>query len=230
MNQSSYQEIIVSCKNLTKYYGHSQTNVHAVKQLNLEIKAGEMLAIYGPSGSGKSTLLNLIGQLDIQSSGEIVLFGKCSSTLSVKEKTMLRREKLGFIFQNFNLMPVLTAVENVELALTTHSFSKQQRNERAMEMLSLVGLAQRAHHFPHELSGGQQQRVGVARALVHQPSLVMADEPTANLDSKSSEDIVNLMKDLCRQQQVSFVFSTHDPRILAAVDRSIKLDDGEVVS
>jgi len=221
-------EVIVACKQLSKTYTRGKEEVSAIKALDLTLNKGEMLAIYGPSGSGKSTLLNIVGQLDQQSSGELTLFGKDVQTLTAKQKAQLRRERLGFIFQNFNLMPVLSAVENVELALASHPLSKQERRERSLKMLEKVGLADRVDHYPHELSGGQQQRVGIARALVHQPDLVMADEPTANLDSHSAEEIIKTMQDIAKEQNVSFLFSTHDSRILAAVDRNLSLQDGRV--
>jgi len=230
MNDTDNNKVIVLCKKLSKTYSHGKVKVDAIQSVDLAVKQGEMIAIYGPSGSGKSTLLNIIGQLDQQSTGDIELFGQSVASLNAKEKTLLRREKLGFIFQNFNLLPVLSAVENVELALASHPFTKKERREKALNMLKKVGLQDRSNHYPHELSGGQQQRVGIARALVHEPQLVMADEPTANLDSQSAEDIINTMHLLAKEQQVSFIFSTHDNRILAAVDRNLQLSDGRAIA
>jgi putative ABC transport system ATP-binding protein len=219
---------IVRCQQLGKRYG--KVEVQALRDINLSVCSGEMLAIFGPSGSGKSTLLNIIGLLDSQWQGELLLFGQPCHGLNATSAAQLRRERMGFIFQSFNLLPELTAVENVEMALITKPLPKMQRRQQALAMLERVGMAHRAHHFPRQLSGGQQQRVGIARALVHQPALVLADEPTANLDSASAQEVIALMAQLAKHEQISFVFSTHDPRILQAVDRSIKLEDGVLQS
>lgn len=228
MSCTSENKSIVWCQDLSKFYNKGKLHVAALENVNLNVNQGEMMAIYGPSGSGKSTLLNIIGQLDQASSGQLYLFGQCSQSLTPNERTLLRRNKLGFIFQNFNLLPVLSAVENVELALASHHMSTKNRRKKALYMLEKLGLLPRANHYPHELSGGQQQRVGIARALVHNPKLVLADEPTANLDSQSANDIIQTMHSLAKEHQVSFIFSTHDQRILNSVDTSLQLTDGVV--
>ena len=228
MSNRRTEEIIIRCRNLCKEYSKGKHKIPALKNITLDIAQGEMVAAFGPSGSGKTTLLNIIGQLDRPCSGELHIFGKDSQAMCIREQARLRRKKLGFIFQNFNLLPVLSAVENVEMALVTQSLGKRKLRDRALEMLSRVGLESRADHLPAELSGGQQQRVGIARALVHKPRLVMADEPTANLDSASAREIIGMMQKLSREDRVSFLFSTHDSRILSAVDRNIHLTDGEI--
>jgi putative ABC transport system ATP-binding protein len=221
-------EEIVRCRQIQKRY--SKVQVQALQDINLSVRRGEMLAIFGPSGSGKSTLLNIIGLLDKEWQGELELFQQACFGLSAKAAAAIRRQKMGFIFQSFNLLPELTAVENVEMSLITLPLSRQQRRKQALAMLEQVGMANRAEHFPRQLSGGQQQRVGIARALVHHPELVLADEPTANLDSASALDVIQLMANLAKSSQISFVFSTHDPRILQTVDRSIRLQDGVIQS
>ena len=222
------EETIIRCRNLGKDYRKGKHKISALKNITLDIAQGEMVAAFGPSGSGKTTLLNIIGQLDRPCSGELQIFGRDSQAMCAREQARMRRKRLGFIFQNFNLLPVLSAVENVEMALATQPLGKRQLRDRALEMLNRVGLVSRADHLPAELSGGQQQRVGIARALVHKPSLVMADEPTANLDSASAQDIIGMMQKLAREDHISFLFSTHDSRILSVLDRNIHLIDGEM--
>jgi len=198
-----------------------------LKGVSFELRGGEVVALLGPSGSGKTTLLNLIGCLDTPSAGEIAIDGEPVTRLSPGRRADLRARKLGFVFQTFNLIPVLTAWENVEYPLLIHRRGGDvaARVKRALEQ---VGLAERARHRPAELSGGQQQRVAIARALVGEPALVLADEPTANLDSRTGHEIVELMRSLNRERGTTFVFSTHDPRIMKAADRVLAMSDGRL--
>ena len=218
---------LVAVKDLTKTYRLGTQTVTALAEVSLTVHAGEFMAVAGPSGSGKTTLLNLIGCLDTPTSGEIAIDGEPVARLSSTRRADLRARKLGFIFQTFNLIPVLTAWENVEYPLLIHRRGGEigPRVRRALEQ---VGLAERARHRPPELSGGQQQRVAIARALVTEPALVLADEPTANLDSATGREIVDLMRRLNRERGTTFVFSTHDPRIMAAADRVVQISDGRV--
>ncbi len=212
---------------VTKTYRLGKTTVTALAGVSLAVAAGEFLAVAGPSGSGKTTLLNLIGCLDTPTTGDVVVDGEPVGALSPGRRADLRARKLGRVFQTFNLNPVLTAWENVEYPLLL-----QRRHDdvamRVRAALDAVGLADRARHRPPELSGGQQQRVAIARALVTEPALVLADEPTANLDSRTGGDIVALMRRLNRDHGTTFVFSTHDPRIVAAADRAIEIADGRL--
>jgi putative ABC transport system ATP-binding protein len=218
---------LVTVENVTKIYRLGAVAVTALDGVSLSVAPGEVVAIAGPSGSGKSTLLNLMGGLDTPTAGEVVIDGVPISRLSPNERADLRAAKLGFIFQSFNLIPVLTAYENVEYALLLRRGVRDVR-ARVEALLREVGLAERARHRPRELSGGEQQRVAVARALVGEPALVLADEPTANLDSRTAGEIVELMQRLNRTRGTAFVFSTHDPRIMTAADRSIEITDGRV--
>lgn len=204
--------------------------VSALSNVSLHVAAGEFLAIAGPSGSGKSTLLNLIGCIDKPTSGRILVDGVDTSKLSPGRMTTLRREKIGFVFQTFNLIPVFTASENVEFPLLVQGVSAGERRERVAAALESVGLADRAHHRPDLLSGGERQRVAVARAIVHRPALVLADEPTANLDTHNATLLIDLMHDLNRSLGLTFIFSTHDARLLEHTDRIVRLTDGQVVS
>ena len=218
---------VVAVKDLTKTYRLGTQTVTALAEVSLTVHGGEFMAVAGPSGSGKTTLLNLIGCLDTPTSGEIAIDGEPVARLSATRRADLRARKLGFIFQTFNLIPVLTAWENVEYPLLIHRRGGEigPRVRRALEQ---VGLGERARHRPPELSGGQQQRVAIARALVTEPALVLADEPTANLDSATGREIVDLMRRLNRERGTTFVFSTHDPRIMAAADRVVQISDGRV--
>jgi putative ABC transport system ATP-binding protein len=214
---------LVAVKDVTKTYRLGTQDVTALGGVSMVVDAGEFLAIAGPSGSGKTTLLNLIGCLDTPTSGAIELDGELVSALTEGRRADLRARKLGFVFQTFNLIPVLTAWENVEYPLLLTRRGDAARVRTALEQ---VGLGDRAKHRPPELSGGQQQRVAIARALVTEPALVLADEPTANLDSKTGGDIVALMRRLNRERHTTFVFSTHDPRIMKAADRVLEISDG----
>lgn len=204
--------------------------VSALTHASLRVKAGEFLAIAGPSGSGKTTLLNLIGCVDQPTTGRILVDGVDTSQLKPDGMSKLRREKIGFVFQTFNLIPVFTAAENVEFPLLVQRVSAGERRTRVAEALESVGLAARAHHRPDLLSGGERQRVAVARAIVGRPALVLADEPTANLDTRNATQLIDLMRDLNRTLGLTFIFSTHDLRLLEHTPRIVRLTDGQVVS
>jgi len=218
---------VVSVKDVSKTYRLGSQTVTALADVCLTIHAGEFMAVAGPSGSGKTTLLNLIGCLDVPTSGEISIDGQPITRLTAGRRADLRARKLGFIFQTFNLIPVLTAWENVQYPLLIHRRGGDVA-ERVRRALEQVGLGERARHRPSELSGGQQQRVAIARALVAEPALVLADEPTANLDSATGREIVDLMRRLNRERGTTFVFSTHDPRIMSAADRVVEISDGRL--
>jgi putative ABC transport system ATP-binding protein len=219
----------VAVKDVSKTYRLGKVDVTALAGVSLVVKAGEFLAVAGPSGSGKTTLLNLIGCLDTPTSGEVAIDGEAISGLSSGRRADLRARKLGFVFQTFNLIPVLTAWENVEYPLLLQR-GRRDASARVRAALAHVGLADRARHRPPELSGGQQQRVAIARALVTEPALVLADEPTANLDSRTGHEIVELMRRLNRERGTTFVFSTHDPRIVNVADRVLEISDGRLQS
>ena len=221
---------MVTLVDLVKTYAEGETAVHALRGVSLEIGKGEFTAIAGPSGSGKTTLLNIIGLLDDADSGDLVIEGKDVRKFSASERSAFRREKLGFVFQTFNLIPVLTAFENVALALSLLRLPEKEIEERTMGMLGDVGLAGMENRRPAKLSGGQQQRVAIARALVKKPLLVLADEPTANLDSATGEDIMRLMRSLNEKLGITFLFSTHDPMVMQYAKRLVKLHDGVIVS
>jgi putative ABC transport system ATP-binding protein len=217
----------VVVKDVTKTYRLGATTVTALAGVSIRVEAGEFLAVAGPSGSGKTTLLNLIGCLDRPTSGEVVIDGEPVGGLSPGQQARFRARRLGFVFQTFSLIPVLTAWENVEYPLLL-----QRRRDgvaaRVRAALEQVGLGDRARHRPAELSGGQQQRVAIARAQVTEPALVLADEPTANLDSRTGHEVVELMRRLNREHGTTFVFSTHDPRVITAADRVLELCDGRL--
>jgi putative ABC transport system ATP-binding protein len=219
---------IIETEDLYKIYKDRAQEVHAVDGITLSIGAGEFTAIVGPSGSGKTTLLNLIGGLDTPTSGSLRVDGKEISTLPEKEMTAFRLHHIGFVFQAYNLIPVLTAKENVSFVMELQGRKKSEINRRAEELLEAVGLGDRMDSRPAKLSGGQQQRVAVARALASTPKFVLADEPTANLDSKSAENLLEIMEQLNEQEGVTFIFSTHDPRIMAKAKRIITLEDGKI--
>ena len=220
---------VVATHDLHKQYRLGKTTVEAIRGITLAVSRGEFFAIAGPSGSGKTTLLNLIGCLDSPSSGEIEIEGEAVGKLKPSAHADLRARKIGFIFQTFNLIPVLTAYENVEYPLLLGQRTADRRS-RVETVLTQVGLADRARHRPTELSGGQQQRVAVARALVTDPAIVLADEPTANLDSKTGQEIIELMHRLNRERGTTFIFSTHDPRIMKAADRVVEISDGRLLT
>src|SRR6266508_2980866 len=213
---------------LTKVYGEGETALHALDGVSLEIERGEMAAIMGPSGSGKSTLLHLLGALDTPSSGEILLAGQRYDGLGDDELTRLRREKIGFVFQFFNLLPSLTAEENVLLPALIAGRRDEEIRRRTKELLGRVGLAERAGHLPAELSGGEQQRVSIARALLTEPEIVLADEPTGNLDTRSSTGVLDLLRELNEAEGQTLVIVTHDPAAASTARRVVFLRDGKV--
>jgi len=221
---------VLELKNVNKIYNGSEVHVHAVNSVSLGFKEAEFAAIVGPSGSGKTTLLNLIGGLDMPTSGEIIIDGTDLSQLKSSQLIDFRMRNIGFVFQAYNLIPVLTARENVEFIMSLQKWSKKDRDERTFELLKAVGLADRANSRPSKLSGGQQQRVAVARALASRPKFVLADEPTANLDSKSAATLLEIMEKLNHEEKITFIFSTHDPRVVKMAHRVITLEDGSVVS
>ncbi len=222
---------IVSVRNVTKDYLLGKTVVPALRGVSLEVGAGEFLSIAGPSGSGKTTLLNLVGCVDTPTSGAVLLDGKDTSRLSERALTDLRLRNIGFIFQSFNLVSVLTVAQNVEFPLLLQGgLGGRERAARVAALLEAVGIAEYAKHRPSELSGGQRQRVAIARALVTRPALVLADEPTANLDSRTGETIIDLMKDMNRRDGTTFVFSTHDPKVRAHASAVVRIADGQIVA
>ena len=210
---------VITLKNVTKVYNPQGIAVRAVNEVSLTFDAGEFTAIVGASGSGKTTLLNIMGGIDTPTSGEVVVQGERIYTLSERKLTTFRRNHIGFIFQQYNLLPVLTAQENVAFILEMQGRPKAEREQRVQELLTAVGLCDKLHHRPAQLSGGQQQRVAVARALAHRPAFVIADEPTANLDSKSTADLLEMMQQLNRQEGITFIFSTHDQRVVERASR-----------
>ena len=219
---------MIKVRGVTKVYRIGPTEIRAVDGLDLDIEAGEFLSIVGPSGSGKTTLLHLLGLLDAPTSGSISLDGREATGLPPRELTRLRREKIGFVFQEFNLLPVLNARENVELPLRYLKVPGPERHRRAMEALEMVGLSDRADNRPGQLSGGEQQRVAIARALVTNPALVLADEPTGELDTQNTCRVIELMRDLNRDTGQTFAIVTHDPMVADYTRRIITLRDGRV--
>ena len=220
--------IVVEAKKLTKVYDMGEVKVHALRGLSLKINQGEMVAIMGPSGSGKSTLMNTLGCLDRPTSGEYILNGEKTANLSDDELADIRNRQVGFIFQNYNLLPRATAITNVQLPLIYTENGVHDIERIATDVLKSVGLGDRLHHRPYELSGGQQQRVAIARALVNNPAIVLADEPTGNLDSKSGEEIMQLLLKLNRERGVTLIIVTHDTRVAAHTQRVIHILDGKV--
>lgn len=223
-------DALVNVEDVTRKFPLDHNAVTALNHVSFQVNGGEFLAIAGPSGSGKSTLLNLIGCIDKPTSGRILINSVNASTLSPARTTQLRRETIGFVFQTFNLIPVFTASENVEFPLLVQGVSASDRRKRVGEALESVGLSARAHHRPDLLSGGERQRIAVARAIVHHPALVLADEPTANLDTQNATQLIDLMRDLNRSLGLTFIFSTHDQRLLEHTPRIVRLCDGQVIS
>ena len=222
---------IVAVEDVSKVYTLGKAEVHALRGVSLEIHRGEFLSIAGPSGSGKTTLLNMIGCVDTPTRGRVLVDGKDTRELSERALTDLRLHRIGFIFQTFNLVHVLSVFQNVEFPLLLQGdLSREQRRARVSELLEAVGLATHAHHRPSELSGGQRQRVAVARALVTRPPLVLADEPTANLDSQTGGTIIDLMKDMNAREGTTFIFSTHDPKVMAHATAIVRIADGQVTA
>lgn len=221
---------IVQIRNVSKEYMLGEQHVHALININLEIEESVFLAIAGPSGSGKSTLLNLIGCIDIPTTGKIFINGQDTSGKTPDELSELRLRNIGFIFQTFNLFPVLSAEENIEYPLLQfRELDSIERQKRIVKFLDIVGLSKFSHHRPNQLSGGQRQRVAIARALATHPKIILADEPTANLDHKTGEGILELMKEINRKYKTTFIFSTHDSRVMAMADRLIHIEDGRII-
>lgn len=218
--------LVLEARDLTKAYGTAEARVEALRGVDLDVNKGEWVAIMGPSGSGKSTLLNIVGGIEIPSSGQVVLEGVDLATLDDDQRTIMRRQRIGFIFQSFNLLPTLTAEENVALPLVLDGIKPDEASRRALETLEQVGVAHRRHHVPGAMSGGEQQRVAIARALAIQPALLLADEPTGNLDSNMGTQVVKLLRRLVDERQQTIVMVTHDPQVAAQADRIVKVRDG----
>ena len=224
------QDAIIETTDVVKTYETGRIRVEALKRVSLTVNRGEMVAIMGPSGCGKTTLLNCMSGLDEIDSGSILIAGTDLATLSDNKRTAFRAQEMGFVFQFYNLLPVLNAVENTELPLLVSGTGTREARERALAILDLVGLSEWATHRPAELSGGQRQRVTIARALVNDPAIVWADEPTGDLDSSTADEVMKLMRDLNQRNRQTFVLVTHDPRIGDMCDRIIQMHDGEIVS
>jgi len=222
--------VVIKTENIKKTYNPKTIPVHALRGVDLTIEKGEFTAIMGPSGSGKTTLLNIIGGLDQPTEGKIEIGGQDISKLSDNKLIDFRKENIGFVFQAYNLIPVLTAKENVEFVMLLQNRSAEERDARTMELLEAVGLADKINNRPSQLSGGQQQRVAVARALAPKPKFILADEPTANLDSKSTANLLDIMARLNEEENITFVFSTHDQRVIDRAKRVITLEDGVISS
>jgi len=221
---------LITTKGITKTYNPKKIPVRALRGIDLSIEEGEFTAIVGPSGSGKTTLLNIIGGLDRQTAGEIVVDGVNITELSDNKMIDFRKNRIGFVFQSYNLIPVFTAAENIGFIMLLQKNSKQEINSRVGELLKSVGIEAQKNKRPNEMSGGQQQRVAVARALASKPKFVLADEPTANLDSKSTADLLNIMENLNKNEGITFVFSTHDQRVIDRAHRVVTIEDGKVIS
>lgn len=221
---------IIEIKGLYKVYDEKSMPVHAVNGIDLKIEPGEFTAVVGPSGAGKTTLLNIVGGLDDPTKGDVIIDGVKINELSGRKKTDFRMNNIGFVFQAYNLIPVFTAKENVEFIMQLQNKPKAVREVRTKELLEAVGLGDRMESRPNKLSGGQQQRVAVARALASKPKFILADEPTANLDSKSTDNLLEIMEKLNKEENITFIFSTHDQRVVSKAKRVITLVDGAVVS
>ncbi len=221
---------LIHATNLYRVYNATAVPVNALNGISLNIEEGEFTAIVGPSGSGKTTLLNILGGLDSPTGGSLYVAGKDIATLSSNQLIDFRLKNIGFVFQAYNLIPVLTALENVEFIMLLQGWKKNEREQRALQLLEEVGLKERIHNKPSELSGGQQQRVAVARALASRPRFVLADEPTANLDSVSTNNLLDIMSMLNQEEKMTFIFSTHDQRVIDRARRVITLEDGQIKS
>ncbi|MEE9384325.1 MAG: ABC transporter ATP-binding protein [Nannocystaceae bacterium] len=228
INQLSTLTVVM--RNVSKKYRQGKLDVLALRGVDLEVAPGEFVALTGPSGSGKTTALNLIGALDEPSSGEVFLEGKNLALLTRSQRSRLRRDRIGFVFQAYNLVPVLTAYENAEMVLALQGVSLAERKQRVMSLLAEVGLEGMEHRRPDELSGGQQQRVAIARAIASDPAVALADEPTANVDSETAERLLTIMEKLNRERGATFIFSTHDPRVMERARRIVRMVDGRIES
>ncbi|WP_158858858.1 ABC transporter ATP-binding protein [Lunatibacter salilacus] len=223
-------EIVIKTAGLYKIYNENTIPVYALRDVSVEIEKGAFVAVVGPSGSGKTTLLNIVGGLDQPTRGSVTVDDRELAGMSENELINFRRDHIGFVFQAFNLIPVLTARENAEFVMLLQGIPDPERTERVDSLLEAVGIADKAENKPSELSGGQQQRVAVARALAPKPAFILADEPTANLDTKSAYNLLDMMEKLNKEEHITFVFSTHDPRVMERARRIITLEDGAVVS
>ena len=221
---------MIETENLKKTYKQGSLKVKAVDNVNLEISDGEFTAIVGPSGSGKTTLLNCIGGLDDPTSGNVIIDDEVISSYSSGQMIKFRLNNIGFVFQSYNLIPVLTAKENIEMVMLMQGYNKQDMDQRSSDLLSEVGMSNMSKRRPAELSGGQQQRVAVARALASKPKFILADEPTANLDSKSTAKLLDIMSKFNKQVNITFVFSTHDQRVIDRARRVVTLEDGKIIN
>jgi len=228
MEEEQKAELLVKTYGTSKTFGEGEMAVHALRGVDLEIREGEFMALVGPSGSGKTTLLNLLGALDVPTAGKVEVLGHDLSQMSKAERAQLRLHKIGFVFQAYNLVPVLTARENVEFVLELQGVGAE-RTERALEVLRDLGMEAEAERRPAKLSGGQQQRIAVARSVASKPRLVLADEPTANLDTENAEQLMELMRKLHDENKMSFIFATHDPRVMRHADRVVTLEDGKII-
>ena len=224
----SQDQSLISIENVTKTYQMGEVTVQALRGVSLEVRPGEMMAIMGPSGWGKTTLMNILGALDVPTGGTYLLAGQNVSRMAPNALSEIRNQKIGFVFQSFNLLPRTSALANVELPLIYAGIS--QGRDRCVAALEMVGLGDRLHHKPNELSGGQQQRVAIARALVNHPSLILADEPTGNLDSKAGEEVMRIFQELNEQKGITIMFITHEPDIASHTRRIVRLQDGLIVS
>ena len=228
MSSTQHSEVIITCRNLSKTYRMGDTTVHALADMNLDVFRGEYLSVMGPSGSGKSTLFNMIGVLDSPTSGTVMINDVDLTGLGSRQLAFIRNHHIGYIFQAFNLIPSMTALRNVMLPLLFSGMSTAEATERASEVLDQVGLADRVTHRPDELSGGQQQRVAIARGLAMSPSIMLADEPTANLDLHTGEEIINILRKLCDEKGVTIITATHDHKMLDKSDRILWIKDGRL--
>ena len=228
MSDDNGTDPVVELEEVTKVYHQGDQRVEALRGLTMAVASGEFTAISGPSGSGKTTALNLIGALDTPTSGTVRLEGADLGTLSRQELSHLRRDRIGFVFQAYNLLPILSAYENAEIVMAVQGVAEAERRPRVMELLARVGLEGMEDRRPSELSGGQQQRVAIARAIAAGPAVVLADEPTANVDSATADALLEMMETLNRERQVTFLFSTHDPRVMARARRLVRLVDGRI--
>ena len=224
------EETVIVAHKIFKVFGEGETEIQALRNVDLEIKRGDFAAIVGPSGSGKTTLLNILCGLDNVSSGEIKVSGRSLQEMSGSELAQFRREHIGLVFQAYNLIPVLTVLENIEYVMLLQHVPAAERKERVHTFLAELGLEGKENRFPAELSGGQQQRVAIARAMVSKPDIILADEPTANLDSETGGQLLEMMRKFNKELKMTFVFSTHDPQIMERAKRLITLTDGRIVS
>lgn len=221
---------MIELSNVTKIYKMGEPEIRALNGITMKVEKGELLSIVGPSGSGKSTLLNIIGCIDIPTSGKVFLDGEDVSKLKDRELTKIRLHKIGFIFQQFYLIPTLNAYENIELPMKEAKVSRDERQKRVKQLLDQVGLGDRGRHYPNQLSGGEQQRVAIARSMANSPSVILADEPTGEIDSETSEKIVSLLKKLNKEEKVTVIIVTHDMKIAKYTERIITLEDGKIIS